>query len=125
MCQMGSKSSKKGKRSRSSKKFYEVEPEKKAVEVEPVEKIEEKVKDKIESIEDAEKVEAVEEIEEVKSVEAGDPKPEAKGKGFKPLQRMMGSKNSCISRLGNYLAYLWQYRTVVKTSVDKEFKGRF
>ncbi|MBR4227263.1 MAG: ABC transporter permease [Candidatus Methanomethylophilaceae archaeon] len=123
---MGSKSSKKGKRSRSSKKFYEVEPEKKAVEVEPVEKIEEKVDDKIGSIEDSEKVEAVEEIEGVKSVmEAGDSKLEAKGKGFKPLQRMMGSKNSCISRLGNYLAYLWQYRTVVKTSVDKEFKGRF
>ncbi len=134
VCQMGSKSSKNGKRSRSSKngkqsksskKFYEVEPVKKTV-GEPVEKIEEKVEDIIEPIGEFKEVETVEEIEEIKSViEAGDSKTAERGKGFKPMQRMMDSKNSYVSRLGNYLAYLWQYRTVVKTSVDKEFKGRF
>lgn len=119
---MGSKSSKKGKRSKSSKKYYEAEPVEKAVSAERVEKLEEKIEDEIESIEEVEKVE---EIEEVKSVvEAGDSKP-AKGEGFKPLKKMMESKNSYVSRLGNYLAYLWQYRTVVKTSVEKDFKGRF
>ncbi len=123
VCQMGSKSSKKGKHSKSSKKFYEAEPVEKAVSAERVEKLDEKIEDEIESIE---KVETVEETEEVKSlVEVGDSKPAVKGKGFNPIQRMMGSKNCYISRLGNYLAYLWQYRTVVKTSVDKEFKGRF
>jgi len=119
---MGSKSSKKGKRSKSSKKFYEAEPIEKIVAAERVEELEEKIEDEIESIEETEKVEAVEEVRSV--VEAGDSKP-AKGEGFKPLKKMMESKNSYISRLGNYLAYLWQYRTVVKTSVDKEFKGRF
>ena len=123
---MGSKSSKKRKHSKSSKKFYEAEPVEKIVFVERVEKLDEKIEDEIESIEEIEKVETVEVTEKGKSlVEVGDSKPAVKGKGFKPFQRMMDSKNSYISRLGNYLAYLWQYRTVVKTSVDKEFKGRF
>ncbi len=110
---MGSKSSKKGKRSKSSKKYYEVELVKKTVDEEPVKKVEEVI-------------ESIERVEEKKSVvEAGDVESATKVNGFKPLKRMMNSKNSLVSRLGNYLAYLWQYRTVVKTSVDKEFKGRF
>ncbi len=113
VCQMGSKSSKKGKRSKSSKKYYEVEPVKKTVDGEPVKKVEEEI-------------ESIDEVEETKLVvEAGDVESATKVKGFKPLKIMMDSKNSYVSRLGNYLAYLWQYRTVVKTSVDKEFKRSF
>ena len=104
---MGSKSSKKGKRSKSSKKYYEVEPVKKAADIEPIKKVEEEI----------ESIDMVEEMNPV--VKAGDVESAVKVMGFKPLKRMMDSKSSYVSRLGNYLAYLWQYRTVVKTSVDK------
>ncbi|MBE6521439.1 MAG: ABC transporter permease [Thermoplasmata archaeon] len=128
---MGSKSSKKGKRLKSSKKYYEAEPVKKEIKVEPAKKIE----DEVEPVGKAEGDEFIERDEEVEpAVEHEEPMPVAESgrkgfigrvRGFKPLQRMMDSRNSYINRLGNYLAYLWQYRTVVKTSVDKEFKGRF
>ncbi len=44
---------------------------------------------------------------------------------IKPVSRMMSSKNKHVNHFGNYLAYLWQYRTIVKTTVEKDFKGRF
>jgi len=127
---MGTKSAKKGKRAKSSKKFYEVKPDEKVEEAIPEVRAEE-----VEPMVKAEEIEPIVEPEEVKpavgseeaepAAEGGRFKSLAKADGFKPLQRMMDSKNSYISRLGNYLAYLWQYRTVVKTSVDKEFKGKF
>ena len=45
--------------------------------------------------------------------------------GDRILERISGSKNKYISRFGNYLEYVWQYRAMVTTAVEKDFKGRF
>lgn len=44
---------------------------------------------------------------------------------IKPVQMMMKSKIGPIHKFGHYLAYIWQYRGIVKLSVAKDLKGRF
>ncbi|WP_400233728.1 ABC transporter permease [Methanomethylophilus alvi] len=45
--------------------------------------------------------------------------------GFKPVKRMMDSKNQYVHRFGHYIAYLLQYRTMMESMVSKELKGKF
>lgn len=44
---------------------------------------------------------------------------------FKPIKLMMESKIGPINKLGNYFAYIWQYRFIMKQLIKKDFKGRF
>ena len=44
---------------------------------------------------------------------------------FKPVEAMAGSRFGLVSRLGNYMQYLLQYRNMYRTMVKREFQGKF